>query len=108
MTVRKAGFGRRLGIAEPYPAKAPPRHGFQIDSQRTSRPQAIRHHAFATSLIDGRKGTVGNDDIEAAAPRGDSGGKASRASADDKDIRCARQRDAVGIYQGQFLSRNLQ
>jgi len=73
VAVGKAGFGARIAVAEADPGKAAGGRGLQIDSQRTGGLQSVRHHAFAAGLIDGRKGAVGNRDVEPAASRGNSG-----------------------------------
>ena len=91
----EAGFGRNIAVAEPDTGKAERRRRLQIDTQRTGGPQPIRHHAFAAGLVDGRKGAVGDSDVETAAARGNGGGEASRASADYEDIRGTRKRHAV-------------
>ena len=90
MSVREGGLDGGIAIAEANSAKRVALRGAQIETERTRGGQAIGHDAFAAGLIDGRHGTIGERDIQAAAARGESGSQAGGAAANDEEIGRAR------------------
>jgi len=61
------------------------------EPERMRRGQAIGHETFAAGLIDRRCRAIRQSDIQAAATRGDGGGKPCGPAADDEKIGRARK-----------------
>jgi hypothetical protein len=86
VAMRKISVNGNAAIYETDPAERVAGRVLQRNAQGARGADAIRHDAFPARFIDGRRGAIGESDVQAALPRRDGSGKSGRSAADDEQV----------------------